>query len=122
MNFALAAASGLMLALIFPRFNLVWLAPAALAPLLVAAARERSSRGRFLLGAVAGIVFWFGVCYWIQFVLALHGGLGETGGWAVFMLFCAAKALHMGVFAWLAGFLVNSPFSPPALAALWVAI
>ncbi|MSV30127.1 MAG: apolipoprotein N-acyltransferase [Bryobacterales bacterium] len=122
MNFPLAAATGLLLVLIFPRFNLVWLAPAALAPLLFAVAREPRPLRRFLLGGVSGVVFWFGVCYWIQFVLAVHGGLGETAGWAVFLLFCLAKALHLGVFAWLAGKIVRTALAPPAIAALWVAI
>jgi len=94
----------------------------ALAPLLVAVAREPRWLRRFLLGWAAGVVYWFGVCYWIQFVLAFHGGLGEVAGWAVFLLFCVAKALHMGVFALLAGILVWRWWAIPSVAALWVAV
>jgi apolipoprotein N-acyltransferase len=68
------------------------------------------------------VVYWFGVCYWIQFVLAFHGGLGNLAGWAVFLLFCFVKALHMGVFAWLAGILMRRWWAVPAVAALWVAV
>ena len=68
------------------------------------------------------MVYWFGVCYWIQFVLSFHGGLGNLAGWAVFLLFCFVKALHMGVFAWLAGILMRRWWAVPAVAALWVAI
>jgi apolipoprotein N-acyltransferase len=110
------------LILAFPRFQIVWLAPVALAPLLVAVAREPRWRRRFLLGWAAGVVYWFGVCYWIQFVLAFHGGLGQAAGWAVFLLFCVAKALHMGVFAVLAGMLMRRWWAVPAVAALWVAV
>ena len=78
LNWALALASAALLILTFPRFDIVWLAPVALAPLLVALAREPRPWRRFLLGWGAGIVYWFGVCYWIQFVLAFHGGLGEA--------------------------------------------
>ena len=53
------------------------------------------------------MVYWFGVCYWIQFVLSFHGGLGDAAGWAVFLLFAVAKALHMGVFGALAGVLMR---------------
>ena len=60
----------------------------ALTPLLLALARERRPARRFLLGWIAGVVYWFGVCYWIQFVLAFHGGLGDAAGWALFLLFC----------------------------------
>jgi apolipoprotein N-acyltransferase len=118
----LALSSAALLILAFPRFSIVWLAPFALAPLLLALARERDWRKRFLLGWAAGIVYWFGVCYWIQFVLAFHGGLGELAGWAVFLLFALAKGLHLGVFAIFAGMLMRRWWAIPTVAALWVAI
>jgi apolipoprotein N-acyltransferase len=122
MNFGLAVVSALLLILCFPRFDATWLAPFALAPMLVAVAREARPLRRFLFGWAAGAVYWFGVCYWIQFVLAVHGGLGEAGGWAVFLLFCVAKALHMAVFALLAGVLMRGWWAAPGVAALWTAI
>ena len=122
LNGLLALLSAALLVLIFPRFHIVWLAPVALAPLLVALAREPRPGRRFLLGWGAGVVYWFGVCYWIQFVLAFHGGLGELAGWAVFLLFAVIKALHMGCFALLAGILVRRWWAAPAVAALWVAV
>jgi apolipoprotein N-acyltransferase len=122
LNWILALASAALLILVFPRFSLVWLAPVALAPLLVALARESRWPRRFLLGWAAGVVYWFGVCYWIQFVLAFHGGLGNIAGWAVFLLFCVAKAVHLGVFAALAGLLMRRWWATPTVAALWVAI
>jgi apolipoprotein N-acyltransferase len=122
LNWLLSLLSAGLLVLCFPRFQIVWLAPVALAPLLIALAREPRPLRRFLLGWTSGVVYWFGVCYWIQFVLAFHGGLGNVAGWAVFLLFCFAKALHMGVFAWLAGILIRRWWAVPAVAALWVAI
>jgi apolipoprotein N-acyltransferase len=122
LNLLLALASAGLLILVFPRFELVWLAPAALTPLLLAVARERRGARRFLLGWAAGVAYWFGVCYWIQFTLSFHGGMGEIEGWAVFCLFAAAKALHMGVFAWLAGFPMRRWWAVPGVAALWVAV
>jgi apolipoprotein N-acyltransferase len=126
LNWLLSVATGGLLILIFPRFNLAWLAPFALAPLLIAAAREQRAWRRFLMGWACGIVFWFGVCYWIQFVLSFHGGLGDPLGWAVFMLFCLTKGLHMAVFTLAAGILMRRtqrvPTAIPAVAALWVAI
>jgi apolipoprotein N-acyltransferase len=122
LNWLLSAATGLLLIFIFPRWNIALLAPFALAPLLVAVARERRPWRRFFLGWVCGIIFWFGVCYWIQFVLSFHGGLGDPLGWAVFMLFCVTKALHMAFFALLAGILMRRWWAIPAVSALWVAI
>ena len=122
LNWLLALLSAALLTLCFPRFQIAWLAPVALTPLLIALAREPRPLRRFLLGWASGVVYWFGVCYWIQFVLSFHGGLGNLAGWAVFLLFCFTKALHMGVFAWLAGILIRRWWAVPAVAALWVAI
>ena len=94
----------------------------ALAPLLVAVAREPRPWRRFLLGQIAGVVYWFGVCYWIEGVLADYGGLNTALAWLAFLLFCLIKALHMGVFAMLAGILMRRWWAAPTVAALWVAI
>lgn len=122
LNWALALASAALLILTFPRVSIVWFAPVALTPLLVAAARETRARRRFLMGWTAGIVYWAGVCYWIQFVLAVHGGVGEAIGWVLLALFCCAKALHLGVFAMLTGTLMQRWWAAPTVAALWVAV
>lgn len=122
MNYALSILSSILLILIFPRFDLTWLAPVALSPLLVACARERSWKRRFLEGWAAGFVFWFGVCYWIQFVLEVHGGMGEWGGWGTFVLFAILKGLHMAVFAALVGFVIDRWWAIPAIAALWTGL
>jgi len=114
LNYALALASGLFLVLIFPRFNLTWLAPVALAPLLVAVMREVSLRRRFLLGYLTGLVYWFGVNYWIQFVLSYHGGTGDIAGWGLFILFCLAKAIQMGIFGLIAGAFMSRWWAVPA--------
>jgi apolipoprotein N-acyltransferase len=122
LNLLLPFISAGLLILCFPRFNITWLAPFALTPLLIALARERRPLRRFAMGWSAGVVYWFGVCYWIQFVLSVHGGMGEVEGWLVFLLFCFAKALHMAVFAVLAGILMRRWWAIPAVAALWVAV
>jgi apolipoprotein N-acyltransferase len=121
-NYALCIFSAVLLILIFPRFDWTWLAPVALTPLLVACARQRSWRRRFLEGWSGGFVFWFGVCYWIQFVLEVHGGMGTWGGWGTFFLFAILKGLHMAVFAALAGFVIDRWWAIPAVAALWTGL
>lgn len=121
-SLALSLLSTLLLILIFPRFDWTWLAPIAIAPLLVACERESSWRRRFVNGWIAGAVFWGVVCYWIQFVLEVHGGMGFWGGWGTFLLFALYKGLHLSVFAVLAGFLMPKPWAIPAIAALWTGI
>jgi apolipoprotein N-acyltransferase len=93
-----------------------------LAPLLVALDAESRGWRRFRLGWLAGAVYWFGVCYWIQAVLETYGGVGAAGGWIVFGLFCLAKGLHWAVFGWLAGYLMRGWWAAPAVAALWTGI
>lgn len=122
LNLALALLSSVLLILAFPKANLTYLAPIALAPLLVALARELRPRRRFLLGWAAGIGYWFGVCYWIQFDLALHGGISNFVAWLLFLLFCVTKALHLAVFCLIAGVFMRRSWAVPAVAALWVAI
>lgn len=121
-NFALALLAAGLLILIFPDFNLTFLAPFALTPLLIAVSREARPWMRFLLGWTCGVAFWFGTCYWIQFVLEVHGGMGRWGGWGSFLLFAVIKALHLGIFAMLAAILLPHSYAIPAVAALWTGI
>jgi apolipoprotein N-acyltransferase len=121
-NWLLALASAGLLILAFPRFDLSWLAPVALTPLLVAVARARRVAEGFLLGWAAGLVYWAGACYWIQFVLYHHGGLGVAASWAALLLFAVIKGLHLAVLGALAGILMRRLWAVVAVPALWVAI
>jgi apolipoprotein N-acyltransferase len=122
LNLVLCLLSAILLLLIFPGFDLHLLAPIALTPLLYALARTPNWWHRFLFGWLAGIVFWFGLCTWIQFVLQDHGGMGRSGSWGAFLLFCVLKALHLAVFSLLAGPLMNRASALPAVAALWAGL
>ncbi len=118
----LALLSSVLLILIFPKFDLRFLAPIALAPLLIALVRTREAWLRFGYGLAAGMFFWFFLCTWIQFVLEVHGGMGKWGGWSSFLLFSILKGLHLAVFSWLAGPLMRRVYAIPAVAALWTGL
>src|ERR1700719_966803 len=118
----LALLSSVLLLLIFPKFDLRFLAPIALTPLLIVLALTKYGWQRFVYGWAAGIFFWFFVCTWIQFVLEVHGGMGRWGGWGGVALFGLYKGLHMAVFAALAGLLITRRWAIPAVAALWTGI
>lgn len=122
LNYALAILSAVLLILIAPNWNLVWLAPFALTPLLFGLSREPRPLHRFLLGYSAGVVYWFVVCNWIEFVLDVHGGMGRSGGWATFVLFCLLKSFHLGLFALAAAIVLRHWYAIPAIAALWTGI
>ena len=114
--------SALLLLLVFPKFDIRWLAPVALTPLLIALARTGDAWQRFVYGWAAGILFWFFLCTWIQFVLEVHGGMGRWGGWGAFILFALYKGLHLAIFSWLAGPLMRRSYAIPAVAALWTGL
>ena len=57
------ATAGLLL-LTFPKFDVSWLAPFALTPLLIALARTPDGWQRFVYGWACGIFFWFFLCTW----------------------------------------------------------
>ncbi len=119
----LALSSSLLLILIAPRWSFGFLAPVALAPLLLAIREEISFRRRLLLGLAAGIPYWFFVCLWIEHVLSFHGGLDKWLAWVSFLLFCILKSLHLALFSGLAGTLPRSSrWFVPVTAALWVGI
>lgn len=123
---ALAALSGLLQVLTFPRFSIYYLAALCLTPLLLALARVEDGpsphRRRFLLGWLAGTIFWGGTCYWIYDVMHDYSGVVAPAAAAIYAAFSIAKGLHLGVFALLAGPLLRKPWAMPALAVLWVAI
>ena len=73
-SYGLASASGLLLALSFPKFGHPALGWIALAPLLLAL-DGATLRRAFHLGLVAGIVYFTGTLYWITDVMAMYGDL-----------------------------------------------
>ena len=129
-DFALAAASGVLLALSFPKFGHPSLAWVALAPLLVAltpparlSSRDRSLRRALLLGLFTGIIYFTGTLYWITLVMAVYGGLQQWVAVLVNAALIAYLALFPAVFAIVMRRLVLA-YGPRALAAapaVWVA-
>jgi len=101
-SFLLAAVSGLAQVLLFPQFSLWFLAPLAVAPLLVAVARETGTRRHFLLGWLAGAIYWAGSCYWIYDVMHRYAYMAAAAAAAIFAGFFLVKGLHLGVFAMIA--------------------
>jgi len=122
----LAALSGVLQILIFPRFSYYWLAPLAVTPLLLALAwsrdRRRPARMRFLLGWLTGSIYWGGTCYWVYDVMHDYAGMVAPAAVAIYIAFFLVKGLHLGVFGLLAGPLLKRPWAMPAVAALWVAV
>jgi apolipoprotein N-acyltransferase len=97
---ALAATSGVLLALSFPKFGHWALAWVALAPLLLAVATAPGGRSAFRRGYVAGALSSAGLVYWTEAVVVQFGGLHLVVGLVVMTLLCLALALFPSLFAW----------------------
>ena len=118
-NYFLALLTGLCLVVIYPGWNWYWLAPFTLAPLIFALSSERRVKHRFLLGYSVGFVHSLGVYYWFAPVLAVHGDMGEWGGFGTLLVYCFIRAIHYGLFSLLAAVLLPSRAAVLLLPALW---
>jgi apolipoprotein N-acyltransferase len=120
----LAVASGILLALSFPKFGNGLVAWVALVPLFVALAGARGTSHGFRLGYLTGAVSSLGIVYWTSLVVVQYGGLSMPMGIAVMGLLCLALALFPCLFGWVMAFLVRT-WGPPALLGApvaWVAM
>jgi apolipoprotein N-acyltransferase len=99
---SLAILSGVLLALSFPKFGHPSVAWLALAPLWLAAwhVRRRHAGYAFLLGWVAGVVYFAGTLYWLVRVMTVFGGLSTPLAMIVAFLLMAYLALFPGFAAW----------------------
>lgn len=72
---ALAVLSAFLLIFSFPDFNLWPLAWVGLVPLLITVARVGRARQAFVLGWLAGALFFYGSCWWLTHSMIHYGGL-----------------------------------------------
>lgn len=100
---ALAALSGVLLFLSFPKFGHGAVAWVALAPLFIAAALSgggwRAARLGFITGAVSSV----GLVYWTSLVVVQFGGLGLPAGLGAMAALCLALATFPALVAWAVG-------------------
>jgi apolipoprotein N-acyltransferase len=102
-RFLLAIASGVLFASAFPNAAIGWLAFIALAPLLMALARARTTKEAFLLGWASMTTAWLFMVPWVVRVMSHYGGLPYGVGVLIFV----ALALVLGLYGGLFGFLVQ---------------
>ncbi|HTP06421.1 MAG TPA: apolipoprotein N-acyltransferase [Nitrospirota bacterium] len=94
---ALAAASGLLLVVIFPKFNFHLLAWIALVPLFLAL-RGQSTKNGFWLGGITGIVYFAGTVHWVTNSIHYYGGYPLIPASLITLLLCAYLALYPALF------------------------
>ncbi len=109
----LAALSGLLLFLSFPKFGHGAVAWVALAPLLMALPGT-TGWGAVRLGYVTGAVSAVGLLYWTALVVVQYGGLPLPVGILVMVALCLAFSIFHALFGWMVGRFVAT-FGPTGL-------
>ena len=122
-DYALAAASGVLLALSFPKFGHPAFGWIALTPLLVALSRGGALSRAFRLGVTAGVIYFAGTLYWITRVMAMYGHLQLWVAVLVNAALIAYLALFPALFAVVMRRLIAAHGAPALTAAplVWVA-
>ena len=98
-TFSLAAASGVLLALSFPKFGHPALAWIALAPLLLALAQPVTLLRASALGLACGVIYFGGTLYWMTGVMSVYGGLPAAVAGVLNGAFVVYLALYVSIFA-----------------------
>ena len=122
-KFLLACLSGLLLSLIFPKFDIEILAWVSLVPLLFAIKGENPLTSLYL-GFAAGLVSFLGILYWVIVAINTYGGIHLILSGLILLLLVVYLSLYVAVFAFLLNYirqrvqwdmLVVAPF-------LWVSL
>ena len=100
---ALAAISGVLLALSFPDYSIGWLSFLALLPLFLALSRSPSGWSSFILGWISQTVAWLLMTPWVIRVMSHYGGLSYPVGVTIFI----AMGLYLGLYGGMFGAIVH---------------
>jgi apolipoprotein N-acyltransferase len=118
-----AIASGILISLAFPVFDLFFLAWAAFVPLLLSL-RGKSGKESFSIGFVFGIVYFFGTLYWIYHSINYYGGVSFPASISVVLLLCCYLGLYPALFSFLFSSMLRKTKLPALLIApvIWVVL
>lgn len=108
--YSLAALSGCLLCLSFPRWELSSLAWIALIPLFFAILDQPISRA-FFLGWIAGVIFFGGTLSWITFSMHNYGGIPWGISLLLMLLLLAYLSVYFGLFAALLRYILEDRLS-----------
>ena len=98
-NSASACLSGILVAFLFPNFNLEFLAWFSLVPLLYSANNSKSFKESFLYGFLAGIVSYIIILYWIVYTVHKFGGVPYYIAVFALLLLASYLAFYFALFS-----------------------
>jgi apolipoprotein N-acyltransferase len=116
-------ASGILLALSFPKTEISWFAFIALVPLLYTLWRPERRISSFSCGLITGLTFYLGTINWLTLTMENYGGVPRWLSLLILVIFSVYLAFYMALFSWGVVRLKRSPV-PIVLTApvLWVAL
>lgn len=122
-HLSLALLTGGLLTLSFPGWEIWVLAWVALAPLMLAAGRERGPFRAFGLGVVSGTFFYYTSCWWLTYSPVHYADFPLLVAYALLLVPTVAIGLFVGVFALLVNITVRrwGPTGMLAAPVFWVA-
>jgi len=118
-----AFASGGLLVLAFPRFDVYPLAWIALVPLLITV-HGRNTRTAFYLGLLTGFTYFAGTIYWVYHSMYFYGGVPLILSILILVCLSLYLALYTGIFSMLFHYLSKQSAVPGLLTVpvLWVSL
>ena len=116
-------ASGILVVLSFPFFDLYFLSWAAFVPLILSLWKT-NSRQAFISGFTFGIIYFFGTQYWIYHSINHYGGISFITSIAIVLLLCCYLSLYPAIFSVLFSSMINKTKLPALLIApvSWVVL
>jgi apolipoprotein N-acyltransferase len=114
----LATLSGLLLLFSFPPYGTGYLAWVALIPLYFSIQGQRPGRA-FLLGWIAGMLFYAGSIYWIAYVITHYGSLSICLGIMAMLILSAYLAIYFALFSACIGYFRKGNWPLIILAPAW---
>ncbi len=108
-------ASGVMVALAFPSFDLNFLAWVAFVPFILSL-WGKNGKESFTGGYAFGVVYFFGTLYWIYHSINYYGGVSFPASISLVLVLC----LYLGLYPALFGFLLSSILRKTKLPALLI--
>jgi len=103
-KFLLACLSGLLLCIIFPKFDMEILAWVSLVPLLFAIQRENLLNSLYL-GFTTGFVSFLGILYWVIVAVHTYGRIHIILSGLILLLLVVYLSLYVAVFAFLLNYI-----------------
>jgi len=122
-EFLPAFASGILVILSFPAFDIFPLAWVAFVPLILSVCNKTAGKA-FITGYVFGITYFFGTLYWIYHSIHYYGGISLLSSVCLVILLCCYLALYVAMFAAIFSSIIRKTKLPALLIApvIWVVL